>query len=406
MNESSEKTIKEKPVPDSEARRIEALAQYESPDSEPDREEAFDRLAKLASQICDVPIAFINLIGRENEYKKACYGFVGETTPRSVSFCDHAIRQNDVFEVSDAVNDPLFKENPNVTGSLGLRFYAGVPLTTQDGFNIGTLCLIGHQPGSLSESQKEALRILSDEIISRYELKSLKEKMEKRNAEKDELIRIVSHDMRNPLTGIIGFSELMQQETGNDEHREMLEYIETAGESMLNIVNVLLNSEYIRNEAFIINKREANASELTQNVIDLHKPFALMKNLDMDVQMEEDIICNLDAEKWKQIVGNLLNNAIKFSHPDDQIKLSLTTFIKRKPFLLLKITDKGIGISDEMIQNLFSGKDSIRREGTNGEESTGLGMYIVKKYVSLMGGTISISSTQGSGTQVTVQIPV
>jgi signal transduction histidine kinase len=281
-----------------------------------------------------------------------------------------------------------------------------VPLTTQDGFNIGTLCLIGHQPGSLSESQKEALRILSDEIISRYELKSLKEKMEKRNAEKDELIRIVSHDMRNPLTGIIGFSELMQQETGNDEHREMLEYIETAGESMLNIVNVLLNSEYIRNEAFIINKREANASELTQNVIDLHTPFALMKNLDMDVQMEEDIICNLDAEKWKQIVGNLLNNAIKFSHPDDQIKLSLTTFIKRKPFLLLKITDKGIGISDEMIQNLFSGKDSIRREGTNGEESTGLGMYIVKKYVSLMGGTISISSTQGSGTQVTVQIPV
>lgn len=400
LNENSQ------PLPGNEDQRIKALSRYEKPDAEPKREEAFDRLAKLASQICETPIAFINLIGNDKEFKKACYGFDGDTTPRSISFCQHTIMQDDVYEVSDAKEDPLFKDNPNVTGSLNLRFYAGIPLKTPDKFNIGTLCLVGHEPKTLTDSQKEALKILADEIVSRFEFNALKKKMEKRHAEKDELIRIVSHDMRNPLMGVIGFSELLKQETDNEEHREMLDYIESAGESMLNIVNVLLNSEYIRNEAFLISRKKADAADLTQKVIDLHRPFALLKNIDLNISVPDEIRCSLDAEKWKQIVGNLLSNAIKFSHTNGRIDLNLTSYTTRRTFLNLKMTDKGVGMPEEMVKDIFSGKDSINREGTEGETSTGLGMYIVKKYVSLMKGTINITSQPGEGTNVEVKMPV
>lgn len=405
MDNSNRLNENSQPVPGNEDQRIKALSRYESPDGEPEREEAFDRLAKLAAQICETPIAFINLIGIDKEFKKACYGFEGDTTCRSISFCQHTIMQDDVFEVPDATEDPLFQDNPNVTGSLNLRFYAGIPLKTPDDFNIGTLCLVDHEPKTLTDSQKEALKILADEIVSRFELNALKKKMESRHAEKDELIRIVSHDMRNPLMGVIGFSELLKQETANEEHREMLDYIESAGESMLNIVNVLLNSEYIRNEAFIISRKKADAADLTRKVIDLHRPFALLKKLDMNITVPDEIHCSLDAEKWKQIVGNLLSNAIKFSHTNGRIDLTLTSYTTRRTFLNLKITDKGVGMPEKMVKDIFSGKDSINREGTEGETSTGLGMYIVKKYVSLMKGTIHITSQPGEGTNVEVKIP-
>lgn len=397
MDDSVQLKENSRPVPENEEQRIKALSRYVNPDAEPEREEAFDRLAKLASQICETPIAFINLIGTDKEFKKACYGFEGDTTPRSISFCQHTIMQDDVYEVPDAKKDPLFEHNPNVTGSLNLRFYAGIPLKTPDDFNIGTLCLVGHEPQTLTDSQKEALKILADEIVSRFELNALKKKMETRHAEKDELIRIVSHDMRNPLMGVIGFSELIKQDTDNEEHREMLNYIESAGESMLNIVNVLLNSEYIRNEAFIINRKKADAADLTRKVIDLHRPYALLKNLTLNINMDDQIPCSLDTEKWKQVVGNLFSNAIKFSNPKGRIDLTLTSFKTRRTFLNLKIADNGIGMTSDMIKNIFSGKDSIRREGTEGETSTGLGMYIVKKYVSLMKGTIHITSYIQSG---------
>lgn len=394
------------PIPENEDERLEALSQYESLEIDPEQEEAFDRLAKLAAQICDVPIVFINLVGQDKQFNKACFGFQGGTERRDTSFCQFTIMQDGIYEIHDAKNHKLFHENPYVLGDFNLGYYAGIPLKSPQGFNIGTLCLIDHEPNALTKSQKQALVVLSDEIISRFELNLARAELEKLNKEKDGLIKIIGHDMRNPLMGIIGASEYLSQEATDEEHIHVLKMIEDAGESMLGIVNVLLNSEYIRNEAFTITKKKHDIVKITEDVIMLHKPFALLKNQNLNVDLPESLIVNIDAEKWKQIVGNLLSNAIKFTQVEGEVGLKISYIDDKKPSILLTITDTGIGIPEENIPQLFSGKKEIRKKGTRGEETSGIGMQLIKKHVDLHLGDIQVHSVLGEGTEFQVKIPV
>lgn len=238
-------------LPADEVDRVKALEKYENVEKGIDREEVFDRLAALAALICNAPVAFIKLVGHDKQYVKASFGFEGSTMPRSAGICQYTIMQDDVLEIRDSLEHELFKMDPDLPGPDKLRFYAGVPLKTPDGYKIGTLCVIDKMPGILSESQKEALRTLADEIISRYELVSMKNILTEKNAEKDELIKIVSHDIRNPLTGIINFSVLLSEELENPDHLEMVKYIEKGGEKILSIISSMLDSDYVRNKAFM-----------------------------------------------------------------------------------------------------------------------------------------------------------
>lgn len=114
------------PIPPDEAQRLDALSRYESLHFEPARDEDFDRLAELAAEFCDVPVSFVNLISEDKQFKKACFGLKGETTPRTDSFCQYTIMQDDIFEVKDSHHHSILKNNPNVTGKLKLRYYAGI----------------------------------------------------------------------------------------------------------------------------------------------------------------------------------------------------------------------------------------------------------------------------------------
>lgn len=394
------------PIPANEEERLVALSRFERFVDDPEQKIYYDRLAILVAHFCEVPVSFINLIGEDRQINKSCYGYSGEMTSREDSFCQYTIIQDDIFEVKDSHEDKFFKNNPNVHNELNVRYYAGIPLKTPSGYNIGTLCLVDHKPNSLTDLQREALTTLSLQIVARMELSYVKHELEKNNAEKDELIRIVSHDMRNPLAGILGFSELLKLEITDEEHREMLSSIENAGESMLDIVNVLLNSEYIRNQAFILDLKQVDVAEITKEVIYLHKPLMRIKQLNLDLQLDEPMVCNMDEEKWKQIVGNLLSNAIKFTPEGGTVKLYVKKLETERPMIELTVADSGIGIPEDKLKDLFTGKDSVRREGTSGEVSTGLGMFIIKKYLSLLKGMIDVKSEIGKGTHFKIKFPV
>ncbi|MFS6706527.1 GAF domain-containing protein, partial [Staphylococcus aureus] len=128
------------PVPDNEEKRVEALVSYRLMDTPP--EEDFDRLAGLASRLFDVPIVLVSLLTSDRQFFKARVGFDVCETSREVSFCAHAIIQDDVLVIPDATKDPRFAFNPLVLGPPFIRFYAGKPLVTPTGEKIGTVCLI------------------------------------------------------------------------------------------------------------------------------------------------------------------------------------------------------------------------------------------------------------------------
>ena len=158
------------PIPSNEGTRLRALGDYDIMDSLP--EQAYDDFAKLASAICNTPIALITLLDDQRQWFKANVGLDASETPRSQAFCTHSIMNPDeVMTVEDATLDQRFASNPLVTSDPHIRFYAGAPLVTPTGEALGTICVIDREPRKLTETQLEALRILSREIIVQLELR-------------------------------------------------------------------------------------------------------------------------------------------------------------------------------------------------------------------------------------------
>lgn len=156
------------PLRANEGDRLAALRALEILGSEP--EPALDAICRTAQRLFGVPITLVSLVDEDKQWFKARCGLDVEETPRDVSFCAHAVLDDDVFVVEDATRDPRFSRNPLVTGPLGLRFYAGAPIALAPGLPLGTLCLIDRQPRSFSQDDREALADLARVVVAQIRL--------------------------------------------------------------------------------------------------------------------------------------------------------------------------------------------------------------------------------------------
>jgi len=164
-------------LPGNELLRLKALRNLAILDTPP--EQSFDDIVQVATHICDVPIAVVSLIDSDRQWFKSCIGIDASETPRDVAFCSHTIlTPDDILMVEDATKDKRFCDNPVVVGAPYIRFYAGVPLVTEDNFALGTLCVVDYKPRLLSAAQLSSLRALARQVMQLLKLKSINKAMQ------------------------------------------------------------------------------------------------------------------------------------------------------------------------------------------------------------------------------------
>ena len=252
------------------------------------------------------------------------------------------------------------------------------------------------------------LSVLQKERDERIKMLKMREaELKELNHQKDELVRMVSHDIQNPLTGIIGLSALLQNELyeSTDDVKEMLSIIEQSGRKLMTLVEQVLTVDKQYGVHKVVNRTSVKLRDILQHIVDVNSPKAFLKAINLSFKDKTSgSYYNLDTVKIEIALNNLVSNALKFTQSNGTVNLLA---YQQENLLIIKVSDTGIGIPKQMLNKLFILPGEQRTKlGTEGEVGTGLGLDIVQDYINLHDGTITVSSIENDGTTFTISLPI
>lgn len=393
------------PLPANEQQRLQALQAYEILDTPPERQ--FDDLVEVASFICDTPIAIVSLVDADRQWFKAKVGVETQQTPRDISFCGHAILDEELFEVPDAAADPRFAESELVTGDAGVRFYAGVPLVTSDHFALGTLCVYDRAPRQLSDAQRSALKALGRQVVAMLESHRANRRLRDLAQIKDEFLRVATHDLKNPLQAIHGASELLALSAERrgvlGEMREFIDLIQHRAVHMQRIIEDFVEGHALEDGQLQLERAATDIAALVGDAVAGYSPSAEAKRITLSLAIVPPLPPVLaDGARLAQVIENLIGNAIKFSPPGTRVFVHVSA----GEWLRVEVVDQGPGLSDEDHERLFARYARLSAKPTGGEASTGLGLAISKQLIEAHGGRIGAENNEGGGATFWFELPL
>ncbi len=238
------------------------------------------------------------------------------------------------------------------------------------------------------------------------ELIDSKEKAEQANRLKSIFLSNMSHELRTPMVGVLGFTELLEQEITDGEHLEMLKSITISGQRLLETLNSILDLARIEANKYEISFSEFSINDFIKEEVRIYEGKAITKNLFLSFHpYKEDLIIKSDKNILHGIISNLVNNAIKFTYYGGvTIKCDLINK-DEKDFVDIKVTDSGIGIPEESKKLIFEEFRQASEGFSRNFEGTGLGLSITNKLVHFLNGEITVKSSEGMGSTFNVVIP-
>ncbi|MDB5971979.1 MAG: putative two component system sensor protein [Hydrocarboniphaga sp.] len=383
------------PRPANESQRLDALHSYAILDTA--AEATFDDIVKIAAQICGTSMALVSLVDTERQWFKARVGIGARETPVEQAICAHAILQPDVFVVVDTHLDSRFAANPMVTGEPKLRFYAGAPLRTSDGYPLGTVCVLDREPRQLNASQLEALQVLARQTMALLELRRSLSTAEAMQKHLRSLMAIAGHDLRQLLQSITMSLEIARLKSGDP----LVVRQATAGIAAVLKLGQDLDDLAMASSAVatvVAPKRtEVPVAELFAALEQSWRPQADRKGLRLRFAASRGRIVS-NPRLLKSILGNLVGNAIKYTSSGGV----LVGCRHLKNDLRITVVDTGMGIAPERQIEMF---DAFHKADLN-SDGLGLGLAIVRSAVDLLGHDLQLRSIPGKGTIVSVTVPL
>lgn len=435
----------EPPIPKDEVKRLQALYKYSILDTE--AEASFDDLAKMVSYICQTPMALISLVDKNRQWFKANIGLGGQQTSRKVSFCAHALAQKDtLLVIPDTLKDERFYDNPLVTDTPGIRFYAGAPLITPEGYAIGTLCAIDHVPRNLDSQQLKALKTLGQQVVAQLELKRQLNLLQESQAQMlqtgkmaalGELASSIAHEINNPNSFIYGnlgylsehiqnllnlidlyqahcsmrspvckeFSEKIELPFIRKDIPDILSSIKRGSERIQRIVRSLRTFDSSDVQGFklidihqiIENTIEHFASKMRNSK--RYRDILIIRNY-KDIPLVEGQLASIN-----QVLFHLLDNAIDAleDSPASQRSVEIRTENLDHRSISIKIIDNGAGISEAIQSRIFDPFFTTKAIS----KATGTGLFVCRQVVSEQhGGRLRFVSAPNAGTAFSIELPI
>ena len=322
-------------------------------------------------------------------------------TPREHAFCAHTIiHKHDILMVKDAREDSRFSHNPLVTDKPGVVFYAGVPLLNENGYSLGTLCVIDHKPKELTHKQLKALRVLAKQVINQMELRRKLNLMQKSNEDLLEANAFIqkfastaAHDIKNPLSSILLTSQALQMRlnnTGDQKSRNLVGLTINASKRLLTLVDQMLNYS-TEPSVLLTNQQSFELNKMLKNIVELvDVPHHVTINLP---RIDHTITSSPVA--LEQIFLNLLTNAVRYNDKPNGIITVL--FKEDESTYHFKITDNGMGIAAENLERIFERAVTLNSTDRFNKKGNGLGLYTVKMLIDKLSGNIYAESRLGEG---------
>ncbi len=237
------------------------------------------------------------------------------------------------------------------------------------------------------------------------ELTKSKAAAESANAAKDKFFKIISHDLRSPFNSIIGFSDLLKENYDSLDdlkRKEIIQHINISSLSAYNLLENLLTWARTQIDEIKINKENLNLKKLVATSISTSLLDADSKDISIINNVQPEVIISIDKNTALTFIRNIVNNAIKFTHKGGQITIDSNV---NKDSIILHITDNGVGMSSEVIDNLFQIDKNTSTKGTNNEKGTGLGLILCKEFIERNGGSITVKSEVNIGSEFIIILP-
>lgn len=395
------------PIPNNEQERLEELYSYDILDTS--YEDEFDEIVKLASIICNTTISTITLVDSSRQWFKAKIGLNIRESSRDNSFCAHAIATNtELFQIEDTLKSEIFFDNPLVIANPEIRFYAGVPLVSSRGFNLGTLCVIDSKPKLLDQNQTFALKVLGTQVIKLLEFRIMNKQLEAQQKRQklqlemqNKIISVIAHDVRNPVASLKNIIELTNSNILSEVEGKELTIM---AEKQLDETLILLS------DLIEWGKMQISAQKMQYEKIHLHTLVTdKLKNFEIDASLkgnklvnliDSELVFNSDPNVISFILRNLIGNANKFTSNGT---ISVYAHKEYKKILIV-VNDTGVGMSSDRVKKLFGDGERHTTLGTNKEKGTGLGLFLTKDFIEILGGTLRVESVEGKGTTILIEL--
>jgi signal transduction histidine kinase len=392
--------------PNAEIKRLLALAAF-NPDYAVLADSLQD-LVMMAAKIAGTSISMVNLIDAYTQWSVTGVGFPSGQVPRDDSICQYTINSTDFFEVVDLNTDDRFRNKDYVQHEPNLKYYFGLPLTTDEGQNIGALCLLDQVSQKLNVDQIGLLTLVAKQIVCRIQSYKVIEDLQQQLAERIQLQTKLAHDIRGPISGIVGLARLYQHKvavSSPEKIGEILDMIGNGGQSLLVLAGDILGMQQTGVQHPKDTLKHIFTLSSFKNLIEkLYRPMAVSKNLQFEVFTSGGELQLFEKNTLLQVTGNLVSNAMKFTPAGGLVRVDLAILNEPGAALQIKVKDSGVGLNTESILSIRDGNASSTI-GTGGEPGFGFGLALVQHLVNSLDGTIGVFSQINEGTTFDVRIP-